>query len=68
MIKQILKDYPSAYAVYDTGKYYGVATPDESFYLVNKDNYKTEIVLLRYQKEAIKLIENAIPVWFADDD
>lgn len=65
-MKKILSKYPSAYAIYDVGQYYGVGV-QESFYLVDKESYETVKTLLRYEKETLELIEKAIPIWFAED-
>lgn len=67
MMNKILKAYPSAYAVYDLGNYYGVANGDELFYIVDKTTLKPTKALMRYDHEVIELIEKAIPLWFADD-
>lgn len=65
-MKEILSKYPSACAVYDIGKYYGVSN-GEDFYLLDKQSLEIEKALLRYEKEVIELIESAIPIWFAED-
>lgn len=65
-MKEILSRYPSAYAIYDIGEFYGVGV-QESFYLLNKNDLSEEKVLLRYEPETLKLINIAIPIWFADD-
>ena len=65
-MKELLTKYPSAYAIYDLGKYYGVGV-QESFYLVDKETLEVAETLLRYENRAIELIENAIPIWFAED-
>ena len=66
-MKDLIKKYPEAYAVYDIGKFYGVCI-QESLYFVDKNNLEIVKALPRYDKEALEIIENAIPVWFAEDE
>ena len=67
MIDKILKLYPDTYAIYDLGKYIGISRPKESFYLLNKQDLSVTNRLAMYSREAVELIENAIPIWYKDD-
>ena len=61
------KKFPEAYAIYDTGKWYGVCV-EESFYFVDKQTEEIEKVLPRYDKEVLEIIEKSIPISYADDE
>ena len=66
-MKNLFDKYPSAYAIYDVGKYYGVCV-EESFYFVDKESLEIVKTLPRYDNEALETIEKAIPVYFAEDE
>lgn len=59
--------FPSAIAIYDLGSHYGIANSDELFFLANKETLEPDDTLMRYQSEAIDLINKAIPIWYADE-
>lgn len=65
-MKKIVKEYPDAYAIYDIGSNYGVCV-QELFFILNKDDLSEVDVLPRYDSKVLELIENAIPLWFAED-
>lgn len=65
-MKNLFSKYPDAYAVYDTGKYYGVCV-QESFYLVDKQSLEIVESLPRYENDVLEIIEKAIPVYFNND-
>lgn len=67
-MNKLIKEYPAAYAIYDLGKYYGVANSDERFCFVDKNSLKTVSVRMRYEKEVLDAINKAVPIWFAEDD
>lgn len=61
----IYNKYPNAYAIYDTGKYYGVCI-QESFHFVDKNTLEIVKTLPRYDSEVLEIIEKAVPIYYAD--
>ena len=68
MTDEILEKYPGTYAIYDTGKYYGVARYKEAFYLVDKSNLNIVKRIARFSKECTDIIEKAIPIYYEQDE
>lgn len=62
---KIYDKYPNAYAIYDIGKYYGVCI-QESFHFVDKNTLEIVKTLPRYDREALEIIEKAVPIYYAN--
>lgn len=64
---ELLRLYPEAGAIYDTGSHYAIVQGDLTI-LADHGTGKMERMLPTYSDELAKICRGAIPVWPADLD